>query len=87
MSLLPRAFAPKYGASAPRQDIIRKCSVYYVVEDIGGIPRPCTCSNLAFEKGFLSFAAGESGKRSLQPIAAKVRKPCSELNRGLMPGL
>jgi len=32
------------------------------------------------EKGFLSFAAGKSRKSRVEPIAAKVRKPCSELN-------
>jgi hypothetical protein len=38
-------------------------------------------------KGFISFAAGESSKSREQLIAAKVMKPCSELNRKLVPGL
>ena len=38
-------------------------------------------------KGFLSFAAGRGRRSKVQPIAAKVRKPCSELNPGLGPGL
>jgi hypothetical protein len=41
----------------------------------------------ATEKGFLSFAAGKSRKSRVELIAAKVRKPCSELNPGLRPGL
>ena len=39
------------------------------------------------EKGFISFAAGKSRKSRAQPVAAKVMKPCSELNRRLRPGL
>jgi len=39
------------------------------------------------EKGFISFAAGNSRKSRAEPNAAKVMKPCSELNRRLRPDL
>jgi hypothetical protein len=39
------------------------------------------------EKGFISFAAGNSRKSRAEPTAAKVMKPCSELKRRLRPGL
>ena len=50
------------------------------------VRRICVASCVT-EKGFLSFAAGKSRKSRVSPIAAKVRKPCSELNRRVMPVL
>ena len=46
-------------------------------------PVPCDVT----EKGFISFAAGNSRKSRAEPNAAKVMKPCSELNRRLRPDL
>jgi hypothetical protein len=42
---------------------------------------------LVNDKGFISFAAERAGGKKSNPEAAKVMKPCSELNLGASAGL